>query len=135
MINIETMDCVMRPNKQRGFTLIELMMALTIVVILAAIAVPAYRNYIATARETEGHNNLAALQMAQEEYFSENNAYFAGADTATLETNSNGLWTATGSDGVNNFDYAVVASGGGYTATATGNGNKVPASVVLTVTK
>jgi type IV pilus assembly protein PilE len=129
------MDSVMWANKQRGFTLIELMMALTIVVILTAIAVPAYKNYISTARETEGHNNLAALQMAQEEYYLENNAYFAGADTATLQTNSNGLWTATGSDGVINFDYAVTLSGGGYTATATGNSSKVPASVVLTVTK
>jgi len=129
------MDSVMWANKQRGFTLIELMMALTIVVILTAIAIPAYRGYISTAREAEGHNNLAALQMAQEEYFLENHSYFDGANTAAIQNNSAGLWTATGSDGVINFDYAVSLSGGGYTATATGTGGKVPTSVVLTVTK
>jgi len=123
------MDSVMWANKQRGFTLIELMMALTIVVILTAIAIPAYRGYISTAREAEGHNNLAA------EYFLENHSYFDGANTAAIQNNSAGLWTATGSDGVINFDYAVSLSGGGYTATATGTGGKVPTSVVLTVTK
>jgi type IV pilus assembly protein PilE len=118
-----------------GYTLIEVMIALTILAVITAIAIPAYRGYISTAREAEGHNNLAALQMAQEEFFLENNTYFAGANTAAIEAASAFLWTATGSDGVINFDYAVSTSGGGYTATATGNGNKVPASVVLTVTK
>jgi len=122
-------------RRQAGYTLIEVMVALTILAIIASIAIPAYRGYISTARETEGHNNLAAIQMAQEEYFLENNSYFVGNDTATLEANSNGLWTATGSDGVINFDYAVSSVGGGYSATATGKGGKVPTTVVLTVTK
>ena len=120
---------------RHGYTLIEVMIALTILAIITAIAIPAYRGYISTAREAEGHNNLAALQMAEEEFFLENNAYFAGANTAALQSNSAGLWTATGSDGVINFDYAVALSAGGYVATATGTGGKVPASVVLTATK
>jgi len=122
-------------RRQAGYTLIEVMVALTILAIIASIAIPAYRGYISTARETEGHNSLAALQMAQEEYFLENNAYFVGNNTTALETNSNGLWTPTRSDGVINFDYAVSSVGGGYTATATGKGGKVPTTVVLTVTK
>ena len=122
-------------KKQVGYTLIEVMVALTILAIIAAVAIPAYTGYISTARKAEGQNNLAALQMAQEEFFLENHAYFVGNNTATLEANSNGLWTVTGSDGVVNFDYAVTSSGGGYTATATGNGGKVPTTVVLTVTK
>lgn len=122
-------------NFNKGFTLIEVMIALTLVAILTAIAIPAYRNYISTARESEGRNNLAALQMAQEEYFLENNDYFEGANNAQLKTNSNSLWEATGSDGVVNFDYAVQKSAGGYVATAKGKGGTVPTSVVLTVTK
>ena len=124
------------PNtRQHGFTLIEVMITLTILAILSAIAIPAYQGYITTARNTEGWNNLASLKLAEEEYFLENNSYFSGADAATLETNSNNLWQAEpASDGTFNFDYAVVTSGGGYVATATGK-NKVDSSVVLTVNK
>ena len=124
-----------RQSKIAGYTLIEVMITLTVLAIITAIAIPAYQGYVSSAREAEGHNNLAAMQMAQEEFFLENNAYFEGENTTAVENASAGLWTATGSDGVINFDYAVDASGGGYTATATGNGNKVPTSVVLTVTK
>jgi type IV pilus assembly protein PilE len=118
-----------------GFTLIEVMITVVILAVLTAIAVPAYQGYISTSRRAEGHNNLAALQMAEEEFYLENNNYFDGADWSDLETNSGNLWTRTGSDGQFNFDYAVVLSGGGYVATATGTaGGKVP-GVVLKVTK
>lgn len=120
---------------KNGFTLIEVMITVVILSVLTAIAVPAYQGYIATSRQAEGHNNLAALQMAEEEFYLENNNYFVGDDWSDLETNSGNLWTRTGSDGQFNFDYAVVLSGGGYVATATGTaGGKVP-GVVLKVTK
>ena len=119
----------------RGFTLIEVMITVVILAVLTAIAVPAYQGYISTAREAEGHNNLAALQMAQEEYFLERNQYFEGADYATLESNSLGLWTRTGSDGKFNFTYAVTLSAGGYEAKAKGTGVKVPTTVELKVSK
>ena len=122
-------------KKSYGFTLIEVMITLVILGVLTAIAVPAYQGYISTSRQAEGHNNLAALQMAEEEFYLENNNYFDGADWSDLETNSGNLWTRTGSDGQFNFDYAVVLSGGGYVATATGTaGGKIP-GVVLEVTK
>ncbi len=122
----------------RGFSVIELMVTVAILAILVSIAIPAYRNYISTAREAEGRNNLAALKLAEEEFFLENNRYFAGADTATLISNSEGLWQPTGDEengGVHNFTYAVTLSGGGYVATATGTGDRVPTTTVITITK
>ena len=107
-------------SKHRGFSLIELLITLGILAVITAIDLPAYKGYIITAREAEGHNNLAALQMAEEEYFLENNSYFAGANYTQLQDNSNGLWTRTGNDdGTFNFTYAVTLSGGGYEAKAT----------------
>ena len=56
---------------------------------------------------TEAKNNVAALKLAEEEYFLENNNYFTGANAVELNTNSGGLWTVTGSEGTVNFSYVV----------------------------
>ena len=106
-------------HQSHGFTLLELMITVAILGILSAIAIPAYEGYIKTAKMTEAHNNLAALRLAEEEYYLENNSYFFGTDTATVASNSAGLWSATGLDGNVNFTY-VVSNAAGWTATATG---------------
>jgi len=108
--------------KASGFTLIELMITVAILGVIASIAIPAYNGYVLTAKMTEADNNLAALRLAEEEYFLENNNYFDGINTSTVATNSQGLWSATkGSNGSVNFNYVVTLSSG-WTATATGFG-------------
>lgn len=120
---------------QNGFTLIELLITMAILGILAAIAIPAYNGYITTAKMSEAQNNLAALRLAEEEYFLENNEYFEGANTAAIETDSDNLWTATkGSDGYS-FDYVVTLSSG-WTATATAKtGTVLEGQPPITITK
>ncbi|MFC3909525.1 pilin [Legionella dresdenensis] len=68
--------------KQKGFTLIELMIVVAIVGILAAIAIPAYQDYTIRARVTEGLNMAAAAKLAVSETAIANNRLPATAEEA-----------------------------------------------------
>ncbi len=64
----------------KGFTLVELMITVAILAVLAAVAIPAYSNYINRAKQSDAIIGLKAAQMAQEHYYSENNAYSSTID-------------------------------------------------------
>ena len=62
-------------TKQQAFTLIELMIVVAIIGILAAMALPAYQDYVKRAHVSEGLVLSAGAKMAVLEYFSSNNAF------------------------------------------------------------
>lgn len=62
-------------KKDKGFTLIELLIAVAIVGILAAVAIPAYGDYIARSRRADAIANLQNLVNVLENCYSLNQAY------------------------------------------------------------
>ena len=63
------------PRSARGFTLIELMIAVAIVAILASLALPAFQGALRKSRRAEAITALSAVQLAQERWRANKLAY------------------------------------------------------------
>lgn len=101
-------------KRQAGFTLIELMIAVAIVGILTAVALPSYKNYMTRTRLTEAFTSLAAVQPKMEQHWANNRSY-AGFDAAGLR-----LMPSNSA----NFTYTLTTgTASAYLVTATGRGS------------
>jgi type IV pilus assembly protein PilE len=110
-----TMTSSNRSNRARGFTLIELMIALAVVAILAAIAYPSYTEHVIKTKRTEGRALLNRIAAEQERFFTARNQYAASVTAARPA--GLGL-TATSEKGCYLAAVAVTNGGMGYNLTA-----------------
>ncbi len=63
--------------KSRGFSLIELMIAVAVAAIIAAVAYPSYTSYVVRGKRTECRAALLQTMQQQERYYTQQNTYVA----------------------------------------------------------
>ena len=81
-------------NRQKGFTLIELMVVVLIVGILAAVAIPILRGRIDSAKWSEGKAMMGSIATSIRAYHAEHGA--GGAEPTILGVGATGLGFADG---------------------------------------
>jgi prepilin-type N-terminal cleavage/methylation domain-containing protein len=72
---------------QRGFTLMELMIVIVIIGVLAAIGVPAYKNYVSDAKNSACEANKRAIETAAGMYYMETGEGLSEYNTTKSSSN------------------------------------------------
>jgi type IV pilus assembly protein PilE len=98
---------------QKGFTLVEMMIVAAIVGILAAVAIPAYNNYVRRGKIAEATTNLSSLRVSMEQYYQDNRTYLNGAACGVAMPVT---------PAVQYFTFNCAAAASTFTITATGTG-------------
>jgi type IV pilus assembly protein PilE len=113
-----------RPRRRpgRGYTLIELMIVVTILTLLAGIAIPAYQQYNKRANRSQAAQTMLTIQSREELYILDARTYTTALDSTGLNITQD-RWTCTAANCSNTFYTITVALAAGppqtYTITAT----------------
>ncbi len=80
-------------NYNKGFTIIELMIVVVVVGVLAAIAIPAYSDYVTRSKRADAKSALLAFQLEQEKFRANNPTYATAASLGLPSDSPDGHYT------------------------------------------
>lgn len=102
-----------------GFSLIELMIAVVIVSILAAISFPSYQQYVIRASREAAQTELVQMTILQEKIYLNSNAYSASVTSSYNGTSGGGLGNTTALTADRKYTISVSPNAPGQTFTLT----------------
>lgn len=103
---------VAHTRKNKGFTLIELMIVVVIIGIISAIAIPAYQGFTRKANRSDGKAALADTAARQENFFAQQLRYASSMQAL-------GFATTTPFSPQSKYTISTSSSSGSYTITVT----------------
>ncbi len=101
--------------KQKGLTLVELMVVVAVMAIIAAIAYPLYTNQTQKTRRADAKVALESVAMAQERYYSLNGEYTGSLSSLQV---SSDIKAAASDQGYYDIAVTLTNAGQGFTVTA-----------------
>jgi prepilin-type N-terminal cleavage/methylation domain-containing protein len=106
-------------TKQSGYTLIEAMIVVGMIAVLSAVALPVYNDYVRTSRVGALVNNIATIEVFEEDFRLRNGVYQPGVFNAVPDADLLLLgWAPQQNDGT---VYTIVLDAGSYEVSATDN--------------
>lgn len=96
----------MKKSNQSGFTIMELMIAVTIVGILSMIAMPSYKSYLGRANRAVAIQMVSLIANKEAQYFQDARGYTGAVDSTGLNIGNPDGWSCAG-NGCSNKNHTV----------------------------